>query len=118
MKNPDQLSDEAILTLAQERIRDPAHWTQHTLARDRLFREVAPNSPEAVSFCAAGAIANVLGVAVPTQGGSRFHSLWERLSSYPPVRSTDWRSPAHYNNSRSHAEVMAMFDWTRKQVSV
>lgn len=115
MKNPDGLSDEAVLTLAQELIRDPLKWTQNTLARDRDGHSVEPYGDDAVSFCAAGAIAHVLGVRLGPGGAPRFEAVWSHLKSYPPVLAH--RMPAHFNNTRAHGEVMAMFDWGRKHAA-
>jgi hypothetical protein len=114
MKNPAELSDETILTLAQEVIRDPDHWTQNMLARNADGRGADVTSFAAVSFCSAGAIMRALGQDV--FGSSRFQELWAHLCAHPLLSGPGSRymCPADYNNRHNHAEVMAMFDFARE----
>ena len=50
-----------ILKAAKARIADKKHWCQRTLARTARGRGVHPCDPEAVSWCAVGAIYSVDG---------------------------------------------------------
>ena len=44
------------LKRAKELIQDPAHWVQDWYARNEQDRDVNPDSPDAVKFCALGAL--------------------------------------------------------------
>jgi hypothetical protein len=111
MKNPAELSDEAILTLAQELIRDPEHWTTCAAARDGRGHSVEANAPGAVRFCAAGAIMRVTG---EEHAGDmpRFDRVWLHLRAYPAIKGAS--CPAGFNDVYGHEAVMRMFDFARE----
>lgn len=84
------------LIAARAKIADPKHWTQNYLAHDISGRPISPYSPNAVCWCALGAIESVsrgrIGPAVMT------------LSSVieGPV--------SQFNDTHTHAEILAAFD--------
>ncbi len=51
-----------ILIQAWKKIEDPKHWTQGALARDSVGEHCSPYRPEAVCWCAQGAV-----MAVPCE---------------------------------------------------
>lgn len=47
---------ESVLRNAYELIRDPDRWCTHAMARDNLGQSVAARDPDAVRWCAFGAL--------------------------------------------------------------
>lgn len=92
--------DEAVSLLrrARARIEDPVCWTQGCSARSAKGREVLARSMEAMSWCAIGAMqAEQLDVDVYFDG-------------LAALRSQVNTSMQLFNDSHSHAEVLAVFD--------
>lgn len=92
-----------ILTYAQELIRDPAHWTQFMAARDESGQFCHPASADAMCWCAFGAL--------------RRHAHAESMDFLHARNAVDRaaveaRTDGYVtlNDTRSHADVMAMFD--------
>lgn len=95
-----------LLVRARAAIADPQHWTQHTRARNREGVICSPYSSSAVCFCASGAL-------IHFSGGENYlfcqaqrllkDSAHSRLGGYPGI--------AYFNDTHSHAEVLALFDW-------
>jgi hypothetical protein len=121
MKNPAELSDEIILTLAQEKIRDPVHWAKYSFATDKHRVDLGHgwNDEAAVAWCAAGAIASVMHIPSWPYDDLRFMQVWDHLRAYPPVvalglvSGKEPGSAADFNNRKQHHEVMEMFDFAR-----
>lgn len=82
------------LQQARALITKPEAWTQNMLARDSRGLRVPVDSPEAVCFCARGAIKRV--------GGTQVEVGW--LES----RAKDMLEI--FNDRHSHEEVLALFD--------
>lgn len=57
-----------VLTKARAIVANPATWTQGTLARDKDGNWVNFDDPNAVCFCAAGAIGKASGAVVKDDG--------------------------------------------------
>lgn len=69
----------AILVAGRAKIANPEDWTQGVLARDSRGVSIAPESPKACTFCAAGAILSVCPEGMDTL--SRYRHLWKKLDS-------------------------------------
>ncbi|HYE76802.1 MAG TPA: hypothetical protein VEI97_02340, partial [bacterium] len=108
------------LLAARALIADPAHWTRHMLAMGADGLPTAPRHEAAVSFCVRGAIFRVTGEPTWWEewGGARprFEAADRALAAAVPA---DFElpnglerphSPALFNNSRSHAEVLDLID--------
>lgn len=80
---------------ARELISDPGHWTRGCEARDAWGNPVNCSGPSAASFCAAGAMWRVGGGTAPM------------YQANPQLESV-----AGFNDSHTHAEVLALFDET------
>jgi len=85
------------LKAARHLISDPAKWTQGTIARDWTGKQTTADSIDAFCWCAVGALEKVGSNAGP------FRALrWAMPSGY--------RSIVSFNDSHTHAEVLALFD--------
>lgn len=89
-----------VLKAARKRISKPEHWTQGTCARDAEGHMTLASSPDAVQWCAFGAILSV----------DRAHDFTglEALRSVLPLGY----SVQSFNDTprRKHSEVLDMFD--------
>jgi hypothetical protein len=89
------------LKAARQLITDPAKWTQGELARDAEGNEINPNNDLATCFCAHGAI--------------QYFTADETLSN-ADILLIAVCSDKHdcyvedYNDTHTHAEVIALFD--------
>lgn len=124
MKNPAELSDWAVLTLAQELIRDPKHWTTGMSARGPRGEVADVNSSEVVARCAQGAIMAVLqfGSYSPSPNSNyerdrQFYRVYALLGRYPPAKVPGLAVP-QYNDQRQHSDVMDMFDYARSHAAL
>jgi hypothetical protein len=98
------------LKAARQLISDPAKWTQRFKALDEFALPVDPKSERAICFCALGAMQNVTGL-------SRYHRpvfdaaevLNRKLPLYVTL-SDDEADFTDYNDTHTHAEVLALFD--------
>ena len=100
-------TDPVVLALvrAKARIADPESWCINSQARLSSGVGVDADHPDAVRFCAVGALGreyNVAGWYVLENPAYKF------LNS--AARELSDACPAHLNNTRGHAFVMAMFD--------
>ena len=88
-----------VLREARELISDPSHWTQGALARgiDGKASDVMYPLGCVVSWCASGACLRVGGLV---EGYRALELLRRAIGS---------RGAATYNDSHTHAEVLAMF---------
>lgn len=59
--NADEREVLRVLRDAKELIRDARHWTNRATARDQIGHIVSPDAPNAVCWCADGAIYRVSG---------------------------------------------------------
>jgi hypothetical protein len=89
---------------ARALIADPEHWTRGAMARDAKegpWNTVRPLAPEAVSWCAYGALQKA-------QDGYHL-SVMEELTSYMS-RTLGASGVIHWNDTSTHEEVLAGFD--------
>jgi hypothetical protein len=85
------------LRAARALISDPAKWTQGTIARDWTGKGTTADAVDAFCWCAVGALEKVASNAQP------FRALkWAMPSGY--------RSIVSFNDTHTHAEVLALFD--------
>ena len=109
--NLDALRDEdqilRVLRAAQERIRDPKNWCQRTLARTISGMDVWPTEPDAVQYCARGALE-----AETNFGRQHAHQLLHRaaLEMGYGGPDTDKDAAVVLNDTANHLIVMLMFD--------
>ncbi|MPZ68581.1 MAG: hypothetical protein GEU71_03530 [Actinobacteria bacterium] len=91
-----------VLQRARARIEDPARWTTCYLARDAQGEHCAPQSKEAVSWCALGALQTEL------------RTLGERYDEIPRIwrllqPSERFRSTTQVNDHEGHAAVLQLY---------
>lgn len=98
------MRDIDFIRKAREIISDESHWTRGELARDARGDDVPPLSPRAHCFCAVGALARATKLRTDTVDSARIMNQIRR------VCGIDFLSD--YNDSHTHAEVLAMFDKT------
>lgn len=89
-----------VLVAARELISDPSKWTQNAIARMPDGTECSEHDPEAVSWCALGAIHKC--------GYVYSGDAWAHLSN--AAYEVGASSLVDVNNNRQHADVMRMFD--------
>ena len=93
-----------LLTEGRELISDPKRWTTGEFARDEHERAVFVYDPKAVCWCSVGAIHKVEGPPTPSSG----ENTWPALRALHAA--TACRNIAKYNDTHSHAEVLAIWD--------
>lgn len=104
------MNTQEILIEARALIERPARWTQLAFARDAAGVKVPVTSPNAVQWCAAGAVACVahtygrMSCAEPL---SFLHAAAERISTDTGLC---FRSAMSLNDSGCHSDVLQMFN--------
>lgn len=96
-----------VLTAAREKIAAPEHWTQEAFARrmpdedegQEVGDDIDPCKPNAVCWCATGAIAAVQGASAPEWG--------DLLTQAFGMTDSELE---RFNDSHAHPEVLALFD--------
>jgi hypothetical protein len=89
------------LEAARKLIEDEDHWNKGEYAVDGDGMRVGPTSYRAYSYCAIGAL------CAATKKGARrvyFHPAYQALEKALPQEIAD------FNDSHTHAEVLAAFD--------
>ena len=94
-----------ILIRARQRLTDRRHWTKGTTARGARGRMAHPLSPEAVRWCAIGAL-HVECDSMAMDG--RFREAVGRLEAVIDAPGCD--SIALLNDTLGHEAVLEMFD--------
>ena len=109
------------LEAARDLILDPKRWTQgrgepcFQAARDAEGNACQPDDPRAVAWCATGAIAKVEPTIMGLERAER--ALGEALVR---ARLGAGLGPVWFNDHRSHADVIEMFDvaiWRQREVA-
>jgi hypothetical protein len=95
-----------LLTRAQDLIRDPAHWTQGVNARDKNGFETNGFGDEAVCFCSYGAFYRITARVDDDLQRAVKHALGQAVKE----RMGESFLIATFNDTHTHAEVMAMWD--------
>lgn len=65
-------------------------WTRDAMARNKYRHSVRPTNPNAVKFCAYGAVCNVLGENAEDRISDEFRSAESYLRSELPTSATEW----------------------------
>ncbi len=92
-----------LLQKAKARIADIDKWTRHALARNSKGEEVAPDHPEAVCWCAQGAVHfESTGYIQTCEAESKLQAASEEICG-----CTDY---TRLNDALEHSDVMLMFD--------
>ena len=95
-----------LLIKAKAIILAPAHWTQNAFARDELGNTTDELASDAVCFCSLGAL-------YKAQSNTLITEEWQAAKDYinRSIRATEqYLGVAGYNDTHTHAEVLAKFD--------
>lgn len=90
-----------ILKAGLALIRDKAHWTQHAAARNKYRKTVDATNPDACSWCSYGAL-----LKTTNDTDASMYDIESYL--YQAVAYTG--SYIFFNDTRSHADVVAMWE--------
>lgn len=90
-----------ILKEARALISDEKNWTQGAYARDTIGREVRVLGPEAMCFCALGALEKIM------LGGAMWSASYMLMKK---EAGDDCLAVSDFNDTHNHAEVLALFD--------
>ena len=107
----DKLTPLEILRQAREKISKREHWIKFEFAHNAAGIGVECRDPEALCFCAVGAIhaaAKTSPVLAPPEVTAARDTLWRAIvRHYPMVNSV-----SHFNDhpARTHEQVLEMFD--------
>lgn len=88
-----------ILTAARAKIADEKNWCQGEYARDVDGVSTGANNSEACSWCSFGSIASIVG---------GFKGVYTSSEFLEKFMGDDI---AKYNDSHTHSEVLAAWDW-------
>lgn len=98
-----------VLKAMRALISDPARWTQDAWARDASGRPVMEFDPTAVSFCMAGAWQHIIWAAFPARAEAPLRR--DLVTSVAgTLRALTHMPTGEYNDTHSHAEVLAVVD--------
>lgn len=110
-----------ILEEAQNLIKNEACWTQGSQARDRLGREIDPCEPQAVRWCAIGAVRAVAGKDSDIKASIALLSAAtpNKEECYPMTWDNDLEIVEEYNDLdyRKHSEIIILFDKAIMEIS-
>ena len=95
-----------ILMKTRELIAEPEHWQQGMYASNRDGFGTAPSSPSAIKFCVVGAFSRATR-GLETEAGREAKDILRKFLG--------WSSLIKYNDSHSHAEVLAALDGAIEQ---
>lgn len=93
-----------ILQKARDLISDEKNWTQEEFARDEQGMWTGPLDDNAKCFCAIGAVARVSRIDPDD------YFPGEKLMQQAAFEMCGTYSIASFNDSRTHAEVLDLFD--------
>lgn len=94
-----------VLQAAREKIEDPDNWTQGEYAVDGGEMRCGPTSFRAYAYCSIGALCAVTGRGAVRAMSHPSYAALERFALMPHGASLP-----DFNDSHTHAEVLAMFD--------
>lgn len=92
------MTTKEILIAARKLIEKPEHWTQRAFATNEIGNPTIPGARTAASWCAEGAVRRVGGDCLATY-------VVRDLE-----RACGWQGVLTFNDSHTHAEVLAAFD--------
>lgn len=91
-----------VLRAARAKIEDERCWTKGASARDADGYPLSPYAPDAVCFCAFGAVLNALDDRCVVAADAAPFIRFLRLETVGPV--------SFFNDTHTHADVLALFD--------
>lgn len=94
-----------LLRVARAFIEDPAHWTQGSYARNAEEKPTAIMSPSACKFCSLGALNRAWHSDIEFR---TYHEMGAAVALNMAIAGHG--TVANYNDTRTHAEVLKMFD--------
>lgn len=97
-----------LLIQAQDKIRDPKNWTRDHYALDAEGNSVSRYSEAAVCFCSLGALEALFDGTDERESDVR--RARDFLYDAAAMLTETQESVAQYNDTRTHAEVMAMWE--------
>ena len=106
-----------ILTAARQTITDPNRWTQKALARDKHNRWQNPGSPQAVCWCAEGAI-ELAAINLKTRPSLQQLAVTAVSKSASTLHGVDIRSlndVTAWRPETTHQAVLNVFDHAIEQ---
>src|SRR5438128_2331837 len=95
------MTPKELLRNARALIAAPSNWTVNCYARDAYNQKVEYHSPEAISFCALGAL------------NRAYQEATNSCCAHPDLLSTDGVLHAQlgvFNDAHTHQEVLALYD--------
>lgn len=100
-----------LVTKAIELIADPAHWCRGVTARDADGRKVEASSPDAVAFCALGALYRVVGLNGSVDGVA--------TALYNTIAKRGFTNIGQFNDSprTTHADVLEVLAEVRESLT-
>lgn len=100
-----------VLQQARDLISDPKRWTQGTYAKTKEGSiAYPPTHKDAYCFCSIGAIARVQNLLPVDAESSKAVGFLTQLVTGQPGVDDRWAIP-EFNDSRTHDEVLQMFDF-------
>jgi integrase len=99
-----------VLRRARWAIEQPTRWCTGTMARDAAGDETEPEAPDAVAWCAGGAL--VHGAVAHELQAEGLHYLIGAAGEryWPDEEDWTWEMVARVNDEHGHAAVLAMYD--------
>ena len=99
-----------VLIKALELIQDQDHWTQYAFARDRQGRMISPQSPDAVKFCAFGAIECASGIKPLSPGWNEYTSYLNAVAANLFNESMVMVNDDNGNTAEVHNRVIQIYE--------
>lgn len=96
------MDSQTVLVKAREIIADPSHWHQRTSAKNELGNHTSAVSPDAVSWCAYGALQRAAGSLDSPLTALAALKLRRHTGMYATIVS--------FNDASTHEEVLELFD--------
>lgn len=90
-----------VLRTARAKIEKPENWTQGAWARDADQHDMMPQMAGACSFCAMGAVQFITGES---------EAFYVSMQALKRSLETAHVSVLAFNDTHTHAEVLALFD--------
>lgn len=91
------------LKAARKLIEEPECWTQGSMARDAAGNALGFRSPDAVCYCALGALDSVIREQHPSERFVKARMLLEQVCG-------EYVESVNDSPNTTHADVLAMFD--------
>jgi hypothetical protein len=106
----------ALLKSSRELVSDPARWAQGTLARDAFGHNISPHDIDAVCYCGIGAIklkshqGEMLDVGLERRIALQDYAHDSLTHAARCISKNPGATFPGYQDSHTHAEMLAVFD--------